>query len=92
MQAGFSKAAAIKAQLGTALAAIMGTGVALAFGKDEENAKLLLNFAAGGFVYVATVDVLPALLQNKTSLKQTVAEVLAFAAGVSMMVMVGWLE
>ena len=35
--------------------------VALAMG--EQQSSLLLNFTAGGFIYVATVDVLPALLQ-----------------------------
>ena len=86
MQAGFSKGAAVKAQLGTAIGALLGTGVALATG--EQHAYLLLNFAAGGFVYVATVDVLPALLQTPSTLAQTVAEVLAFGTGVGMMLIV----
>lgn len=90
MQAGFTKRAAIQAQLGTAVAAVLGTVVALATGK--ENADLLLNFTAGGFVYVATVDVLPALLQAESSFKQTAKEVLAFGAGVGMMLIVMALE
>ena len=50
--------------------------------------NLLLNFTAGGFVYVATVDVLPALLQKPSSALQTVAELGAFFAGVGMMLLV----
>ena len=83
MQAGFSKGAAVRAQLGTALAAVAGTLVAVATGKDH--ATHLLNFTAGGFVYVATVDVLPSLLAAKASAAQTAAEVTAFAVGVALM-------
>lgn len=86
MQAGFKKTAAIKAQLCTAIAAVLGTAVAVATG--ERNAEMLLLFTAGGFVYVATVDVLPSLLQAKTSLMQTISEVLAFSLGVAMMLIV----
>ena len=52
----------------------------------RRSARLL--FTAGGFVYVATVDVVPSLLQAQTSLQQTLAEVLAFVLGVAMMLVV----
>jgi len=90
MQAGFSKWRAIKAQLVTALGALLGTLVALAMG--EQQSSLLLNFTAGGFIYVATVDVLPALLQGSCALRQTLAELAAMCAGISMMLVVLYLE
>ena len=62
MQAGFSKWAAIRAQLSTALGALLGTLVGLAAGRT--NSALLQCFTAGGFIYVATVDVLPSLLRE----------------------------
>ena len=89
MQAGFSKWRAISCQLCTALAALMGTLVALATGVEE--APLLLNFTAGGFIYVATVSVIPCLL-TETSLGRTIAEVGAFSLGVGAMVLVTLLE
>ena len=52
MQAGFSKWRAIRAQLSTAGGAMLGTCVALATGRAE--ARLLLGFTAGGFIYVRT--------------------------------------
>ncbi|KAL3928800.1 MAG: hypothetical protein SGPRY_002237 [Prymnesium sp.] len=86
MQAGFTKRQAIKAQLSTAIGALLGTLISLAMG--EQQSGLLLNFTAGGFIYVATVDVLPSLLHGDCSLLQTVSELGAMAAGISMMVLV----
>ena len=60
MQAGFSKGQAIRCQLGTALAAMLGAAIAVHTG--QTSADLLSNITAGGFIYVATVDVLPPLL------------------------------
>ena len=86
MQAGFSLGAATRAQLLTAISAMIGTIVAVLSG--EQQAGLLLNFTAGGFIYVATVDVLPSLLQQPSSALQTAKEVGAFFAGVGMMLLV----
>ena len=43
-------------------------------------------------VYVATVDVLPPLLMQPSTVGQTIAQVLAMCAGVGMMVLVMILE
>ena len=69
---------------------LLGTLVALAMG--EQQSSLLLNFTAGGFIYVATVDVLPALLQGASTLQQTLSELAAMCAGISMMLLVLTLE
>lgn len=86
MQAGFAKSDAIRAQLCTAFGALAGTLVAIATG--EQQADLLLNFTAGGFIYVATVDVLPPLLAQPSSAFQTAMQMLAMCTGVAMMVIV----
>ena len=85
MQVGFGKWQAIRVQLLTALGAMLGTVVGVISGQKQ--AGLLLNFTAGGFIYIATVDVLPQLLGN-SSMLQTLKEVAAFALGVGMMVIV----
>ena len=89
MQAGFSKWAAIRAQLSTALGALLGTLVGLAAGRT--NSALLQCFTAGGFIYVATVDVLPSLLRE-CSPKQSALELLAMGAGIYLMYLVLVLE
>ncbi len=68
MQSGFSFGAAVRAQLLTAMSAMLGTIVAVSTGQKGSN--FFLNFTAGGFIYVATVDVLPALLVQPSSAYQ----------------------
>ena len=50
-----------------------------------------LIFYSRGFIYIATVSVLPELLEN-SSFKQTVAEIVALLLGVYMMVIIAEYE
>ena len=60
-------------------------------GADEAAQVYTLPFTAGGFIYIATVSVIPELLQGAT-LKQSVAEILALLFGVAMMVVIAQYE
>lgn len=51
----------------------------------------ILPFTAGGFIYVATVSVLPELLREASPL-QSLLEVLGLLGGVVMMVLIAHLE
>lgn len=55
-------------QLLTALGALIGTVIGLLAENAGEsaNATWILPFTAGGFIYVATVTVIPELLENST--------------------------
>jgi len=55
-------------------------------------AELLLSFTAGGFLYLAAVNMLPSIVRTKSSALQSVLELLCFVAGVGMMVLVTFLE
>nr|BAP46896.1 solute carrier family 39 member 7-2 [Cyprinus carpio] len=52
----------------------------------------ILPFTAGGFVYIATVTVLPELLVGRSSLWQSLLEILALLFGVGMMVLIAEYE
>lgn len=92
IQEGSSKANAMKCQLLTAVGAICGTLVSLTFGKDSEAANSwVLPFTAGGFIYIATVNVIPSLLED-SSFKQSIKEILALLVGVYLMVLVAKYE
>ena len=54
--------------------------------------ELLLAFTAGGFLYLAAVNMLPTVVRAQSSTTQTVLEMLFFALGVGMMVLVTFLE
>ncbi|CAH1731471.1 unnamed protein product [Aphis gossypii] len=92
IQEGSSKANAMKCQLVTAIGAICGTLVSLTFGKESEVANSwVLPFTAGGFIYIATVNVIPSLLED-SSFKQSIKEIVALLVGVYLMVLVAKYE
>lgn len=63
MQSGCSKRKAILLQLTTAIGAMLGTFVGLLSGELGGLTPFILLFTAGGFIYIATVSVLPELLE-----------------------------
>lgn len=52
----------------------------------------LLAVTAGGFVYIAAVNILPNISQSSDSFPQILLEVASFAVGVLFMVAVAFLE
>ena len=59
-------------QLVTAMGAMMGTVVGLLLGGTFGAVSIILPFTAGGFIYIATVGVIPEILANE---KASVAQV-----------------
>lgn len=91
IQSGFSRTKAIWLQAVTAVGAISGTVISLVWGSHDEKANAwILPFTAGGFIYIATVHLIPQL--KNSSFKQTIIELLCFMAGVAIMYMMAWLE
>ncbi|XP_040839102.1 zinc transporter SLC39A7 isoform X2 [Ochotona curzoniae] len=99
VQSGCSKKQAMRLQLLTAVGALAGTACALlteggTVGSDGTSGTgpgWILPFTAGGFIYVATVSVLPELLREASPL-QSLLEVLGLLGGVAMMVLIAHLE
>ena len=84
---------AIFLQLLTAVAALCGCLVALFAAEAGQAAAsgFILPFTAGGFIYIATVSVIPELLEG-TSLKQSFYEICALLLGVGSMVIIAQYE
>lgn len=91
IKSGCSKRKAMALQLVTAVGALSGTLIAL-LGSSDEAAPWVLPFTAGGFIYIATVSVLPELLEESTKLYQSLKEIAALLAGVGLMVIIAGLE
>lgn len=93
IKSGCSKRKAMMLQLLTAVGAVGGTALAL-FGAGSDNiaASWVLPFTAGGFIYIATVSVLPELLEESTKLMQSLKEILALLCGVALMVFIANFE
>ncbi|KAL2080309.1 hypothetical protein ACEWY4_024102 [Coilia grayii] len=93
VQSGCTKKKAMCLQLLTAVGALAGTSCSLlAEGVGAAATAWILPFTAGGFVYIATVTVLPELLVGRSSLGQSVMEILAMLFGVGMMVLIAEYE
>ena len=90
---GFSKRGAFYCQFVSALGAFAGCLFGLLIARsDSEPTGAVLNFTAGGFIYVALVDVLPELLSEPSSFSQLVREVSALCTGVAIMLWVASIE
>ena len=89
---GFTRKGAFLCQFISALGAFAGCLFGLMISSQESEPKAVLNFTAGGFIYVALVDVLPELLDEQTSLGQIIRETLAFCLGVGVMIWVAAYE
>lgn len=76
----------------TAIAAFIGTGVGLFAQRHQLMEDYLLAVTAGGFVYIAAVNILPTISQASDSISQICLEVLCFCTGVFFMVVVAFLE
>ncbi|WAR31095.1 S39A7-like protein [Mya arenaria] len=73
---------AMMLQFSTAIGAMLGTICSLfAEGVGEAATTWILPFTAGGFIYIATVSVIPELLED-TKLGQSIKEILAMLVGV----------
>ena len=90
VRSGFSRNQAILAQFGTAIAAMLGTVAGLTLtGFAGES---LIFITADGFIYLAAVTILPEILEEKTSLRFRVAQLMCFGAGISFLYAVSFLE
>ena len=92
VQSGYSKRRAMFLQLGTAVGAMAGTACGLFMeGVGASATVWVLPFTAGGFIYIATVSVIPELLEN-TKLWQSLLEMIAMGVGIGMMVLITFIE
>lgn len=90
VKSGFSKQEAIMAQFGTAFAAMIGTSIGLLAKQVAGDSIVLVT--AGGFVYLATVNIIPDILDDKASLRFRLAQLVFFGFGVAFLYAVSLLE
>ncbi|GFO09653.1 Zinc transporter slc39a7 [Plakobranchus ocellatus] len=92
IQSGCTKKKAMMLQFSTAIGAMLGTLCSLSMeGIGEAATSWILPFTAGGFIYIATVSVIPELLED-SKVGQSIKEILALLLGVYMMVLIAQYE
>jgi zinc transporter 7 len=95
IQNGCSRKKAMLLQLTTAIGALLGCLVGLLFhsiGTQLWATQTFLPITAGGFIYIATVSIIPELLETNGGFKQSILEMLALIIGVFIMVLVAMYE
>uniref|UniRef100_A0A915C020 Uncharacterized protein n=1 Tax=Parascaris univalens TaxID=6257 RepID=A0A915C020_PARUN len=58
---------------------------------DAASSSWILPFTAGGFIYIATVSVIPELLEN-SSPYQSIKEIIALLTGIGLMYLIAAYE
>ncbi|TVU05577.1 hypothetical protein EJB05_48744 [Eragrostis curvula] len=81
VRSGFTVSKALFFNFLSALVALAGTALALSLGKDPGHSSLIEGFTAGGFIYIAVAGVLPQMNDQKTTLKNTIAQLISLTMG-----------
>jgi len=90
VQAGKTKREVIIIQFLTAIGAMLGAVIGLFLGTLEAS-SWIIPFTAGGFIYIATADVIPQLF-SQTDIFQTVAELFAMCIAAFAMLLISYVE
>ncbi len=89
---GFTKARALLFNFLTALTAILGAVIILVLNINDGNfTKILVPFAAGGFIYIASSDLIPELHKD-TDPKKSFWQLVAFIMGIAIMLLLTSVE
>jgi len=89
---GFSRGKALLINFITALTALLGAVAALLIGGALETAvSFFVALTAGGFIYIASADLIPEL-HKETRLSRSIFELVALLLGIGMMVLLLQLE
>jgi zinc and cadmium transporter len=87
---GFSKRKALFWNFASAITAIFGALLMWAF-SFYTNISLFTPFTAGGFIYIATSDLIPEM-HKEINIKRSVAELILFLIGIVVMVGLGFFK
>jgi zinc and cadmium transporter len=80
--AGFKKKTALLMNFLTALTAIAGGVIGFFWANHSDNfIKILLPFAAGGFIYIAASDLIPEI-RKTTKIKESIGTLIVFLLGI----------
>ena len=92
IHSGFKRTQALWFNFLSAMVAVVGVVLALWFSQAVEGAlPALLALTAGGFIYIATVDLIPEL-HKEVRLDKSALQLLFLVAGVALMVLFSFLE
>ncbi|XP_068142952.1 zinc transporter foi [Drosophila tropicalis] len=92
MKAGMSVKSAVYYNLLTGVLSFIGMIFGIVFGQSEEVAKWMFAVAAGLFIYIALVDMMPEISAAHKSLAQFLLQILGMLSGVGIMLLIAIYE
>ncbi|MFH1290836.1 MAG: ZIP family metal transporter [Nanoarchaeota archaeon] len=93
LHGGFSKSKALAVNFLSALFAILGAILTLWLGSIITNLELILiPIAIGGFIYIASSDLIPQLHKHSNKISKSLLQLIAFLAGIATMALLLLLE
>ncbi|XBI62753.1 hypothetical protein VPH35_043312 [Triticum aestivum] len=81
VRSGFTVTKALFFNFLSALVALGGTALALSLGTDPGHSSLIEGFTAGGFIYIAVAGVLPQMHDQKTTLSNSMCQLIFLTMG-----------
>lgn len=85
LHAGYSRLQAIRLNFWTSLSAVLGALIAILF-QANWSTNNLLAFTAGGFIYIATADLLPEM-QKETTTRKSIQQLVWLSIGLIIMLL-----
>jgi len=93
LHGGFSKTKALAVNFLSAIFAIAGAIIALTLGSKIANFEIILAaIAAGGFIYIASADLIPEIHKHPSKISQSILQLLIFLLGILTMYLLLFLE
>ncbi len=90
--AGYSRRKALILNFLISLTAVLGGIIGLLLSRYIDTfASIMIAFTAGGFIYIATSDLMPEL-KKETSVKKTIIQILGIVLGITLMALLIFLE
>ncbi|KAH8240160.1 hypothetical protein KR032_011722 [Drosophila birchii] len=92
MKAGMSVKSAVYYNLLTGVLSFIGMIFGIAFGQSQDVAQWMFAVAAGLFIYIALVDMMPEISASHKSLGQFLLQILGMLSGVGIMLLIALYE
>ncbi|XP_017042574.1 zinc transporter foi [Drosophila ficusphila] len=92
MKAGMSVKSAVYYNLLTGVLSFIGMIFGIAFGQSQDVAQWMFAVAAGLFIYIALVDMMPEISASHKSLGQFLLQILGMLSGVGIMLVIALYE
>ncbi|KAL7000740.1 IAA-alanine resistance protein 1 [Sarracenia purpurea var. burkii] len=92
VRSGFSVSKALFYNFLSALAALVGTQLALMMGHDPGQSSLIEGFTAGGFVYIAVAGVLAEMNNGSSSIRNTAIQLTSLILGMTVALCISLVE